>query len=538
MRRSLGAITFVVLALVTLHPLLTYGSDAEVSGGEASEGGGTTITRYDTVVDVREGGDAEVTETFQVEVAAEGDRSGLVRVFDEYDPHEPKVRRVPRAVRVAVDGERASYELLTTGTGRFRTLQVDSGGRMLAPGEHTYVIRYELEDLLHSESAGSRLHWDVVPGSLGQSVEEAQATVLLPEAGRDVQCTAGSEGSCVVSGDATSTLVLTATDLAAGTPVTVRAELPTTAASVESELPWSTRWAQVLGDSWVVLLATLLGIVLAGWYGHRVAYRTHERPPEFPLVHAPAAGVGPMQAVHVLQGQVPRRALVASLLYAEQRGAVTVHDDGDDWRVEGTASDVDLDEVTGHALAELGVSPGRGFAVRHSRDGTGTALEVALESSTQRTQEWAREQGLLAKDGPGALGAIAVVAALVFFAVLVWARIPSTAIALVPGAFAAFGVTMLRPGAGVRRTAAGRRLWAQVGGHRRALSAPSDRDPFGFADDPGAYEEHLPWAVAFGCVDEWADKFRVETGREPPVTSVHGFSDTVASVVGADPRGR
>ena len=71
-------------------------------------------------------------------------------------------------------------------------------------------------------------------------------------------------------------------------------------------------------------------------------------------------------------------------------------------------------------------------------------------------------------------------------------------------------------GAGTKRTPAGRDLWSRVGGFRRILSTPSAQDRFDFAGRKDLYTAYLPWAVAFDCADEWAKKYRVETGEEPP----------------------
>lgn len=316
---------FVVLALLTLHPLLTYGQDVDEPSAA-----GTTITRFQADYDVGEDGDVSVTETIQVDVGESSDRSGFRRVFDEYDAAAPRVRRAPRSIRVAHDGERQPHELGTSATGRVHTLGIPAQRRSLEPGVHTYVVRYELPDLLVAGGAGARLAWNVVPGTLAQAVDEAQVTVRLPEAGRDVRCSGpGGPQACALEGEGTSTLVLTASDLAPGTPVTLQVDLPTAQASTDSHLPWSTRWAQVLGDSWAVLLAMVAGIGFAGWYGHRLAHR------------------------------------------------------------EG--------------------------------------------------------------NGPGVLGAFGVVAAFVFFGVLAVVGVPGSIVALVPGAFAAFGISMLRPNATLRR---------------------------------------------------------------------------------------
>ena len=48
------------------------------------------------------------------------------------------------------------------------------------------------------------------------------------------------------------------------------------------------------------------------------------------------------------------------------------------------------------------------------------------------------------------------------------------------------------------------------------LSTPSSKDRFDFSGRKELYTAYIPWAVAFGCADEWAEKYRIEVGEEPP----------------------
>ena len=514
MRRFVGPVAFVVLALVTLYPLLTFGvDDGEEAGYEP-----TRINRYAAEFDVREDGDVAVTETIEVEIPSGTTRRGIFRFFDQYDPNQTNARRTPKDVRVTRDGLDEQYETLRTGVGRFRTLKIGSEYITLDPGPHTYVISYRIEDVLLAEGEGSRFYWNLIPGGWAQRIDAAQLTVRLPEAGQDVQCAVGvgATSGCGVTGEGTSTLVFTASDLKARTPVTAQIDLPTTAPTTESHLPWNLRWAEVLGGTWAGVIAVLVGIVLAGWYGHRLAKRTYEDEPGFPLMYAPPEGVGPMQALYVKRESVPRHAFVAGLLHAAERGAITVERQGKDWRIVPVTTAVPLDDVTAHALVELGVAGGRPFTVKHKDEKTGQKLQTVIATSTTRAKNWAADSDLVVKDGPGVLGVIGVVAAFVFFCALVGLRAPGTLIALVPGAFAAFGAPMLFPGSSTRRTPAGRRLWSEIGGFKRVLATPSSEQRFEFSGRHELYTAYIPWAMAFGCADEWARKYQHETGQEPP----------------------
>ena len=124
-------------------------------------------------------------------------------------------------------------------------------------------------------------------------------------------------------------------------------------------------------------------------------------------------------------------------------------------------------------------------------------------------------------------------------------------LALIPGLFAVFAIELLRPGSSTKRTATGRDLWSRIGGFRRVLATPSGEERFDFSGRKELYTAYIPWAVAFGVAEEWAQKYRIETGEEPPTPSYFGsgysgytggsiaaamaddFSSTVSSAISA-----
>ncbi len=97
-----------------------------------------------------------------------------------------------------------------------------------------------------------------------------------------------------------------------------------------------------------------------------------------------------------------------------------------------------------------------------------------------------------------------------------------TVLALVPGAFAVAALPLVLPTSATKRTATGRDLWSRLGGFRRVLSTPSSKERFDFSGRQDLYTAYIPWAVAFGCADEWAKKYRTEMNAEPPVPTYLG----------------
>jgi uncharacterized membrane protein len=164
---------------------------------------------------------------------------------------------------------------------------------------------------------------------------------------------------------------------------------------------------------------------------------------------------------------------------------------------------------------------------------------------------WARQNGLVTAAGLGSFGGILVILAILLTLFLGFVNpFDLSILALIPGLFAVFALELLRPGAGTKRTAAGRELWSRIGGFRRVLATPSSEDRFDFSGRKELYTAYIPWAVAFGVADQWAEKYRIETGEEPPTPVYFGsgygytggsfassmaadFSSTVSSAISA-----
>jgi uncharacterized membrane protein len=175
--------------------------------------------------------------------------------------------------------------------------------------------------------------------------------------------------------------------------------------------------------------------------------------------------------------------------------------------------------VTQLASQSLGVlQAGESFTASPKSVSAGQKLKTVLSDFKSNTKGWARTSGMMAPSGLGGFGCFVLLA---LWGLTIWLGafnpFNMSVIALIPGAFAVFGLGVGTSGAGTKRTPAGRDLWSRVGGFRRILSTPSAVDRFDFSGRKELYTAYLPWAVAFDCADEWAKKYKIETGEEPPV---------------------
>ncbi len=516
---TLAALAALVVAV--LLPALT--SDSSASSAPET----TTITRYLADFTVAANGDLEARETLTVHFPDPGSH-GIYRFFDQYDASAARNLRVPHDITVTRDGQPEQVDLSTRSHGRFVVARIGRPDVTIGLADHTYVIRYRIDGVLEpgTNGAESQFYWNLVPGGWQQPIERARLTVHLPAPTKPVQCVVGQgpdASDCPhLVGQGSRDLVVQADSLAPRTPVTLKVgqDLPTPPAG--DPLPWRASLVPILGDSVtglvVVLVLAALGLAVGLW----LTRGSLERPPPFPLQYAPPEGVGPAGAAYVVNERVDEQAFVASLLWAAEKGAVDLKRETDGWTIAdkgGAAGWAAVDPVTAEVAPLVG-GPGGTFTAGKRDISAGQELQSRIKDFESSTRAWGLSNGFLVRAGLGSAGGLVVVLAvfLAFFAALAtWFGMSSSG--LVFAGFALGASPLLRRGAATRRTPKGRDLWSRVGGFERMLSTPSSKQRFDFSGRQELYTAYIPWAVAFGCAEEWAKKYRAETGSEPPVPS-------------------
>jgi uncharacterized membrane protein YgcG len=535
MRRVVGtAIGLVVIVLAVFIPAAVF----DFGGGGEENYEETTITRYDADFDVAADGTMSVTERLTVDFPSYG-KHGIFRFWDVADPNASNLRREPEDIAVTLDGKPEEFEELTEDNGRYHVAKIGSAYRTLDPGEHVYVITYVIRDAIIEGADGheSQFYWNLIPGGWQQRILEADLTVSLPVEAQDVECAVGTgeTGGCTADGEGTTDLRVRTGPIDARTPVTIRTGLDMATPDVEGKsLPWSVRFDPVLGGSLVLLvLVVLLAFGALAW-GSVIGARSREPKPAYPLMYAPPDGIGPAQGSYLLTETVDKEAFVASVLEAAEQDAVTLDRQGAAWTITdkgGAEAWAKLDEVTTQ-VARLLHGPGTSFVADPNDVEAGKRLKTRLSDFESSTKSWAEGKGLMVPSGLGSIGGFVVMAGFAaVVAVLIWNPVGMTAIGLIPGFFAVGAVSLLRSGSGTRRTAAGRELWSRLGGFHRVLSTPSSEQRFDFSGRQELYTKYIPWAVAFGVADQWAEKYRTEMGAEPPTPRYLGSAYT-GSVLG------
>ncbi|MEO5651452.1 MAG: DUF2207 domain-containing protein, partial [Marmoricola sp.] len=520
-RAVLRAAGLLILVLVLLISIPLSGENASVEPDPA------TITDYRAAFEVARNGDVDVVETLRVSFPV--DRHGIFRFFDLVDPQDSGVRLAPRDISVTRDGTDENFEELTEGGGRYRNLKIGSA-EVTITGEHVYEISYTVPDAISPAAGGaSQFRWNVIPGGWRMPIAKSKLTVQLPVAPGALTCDvgAGQSGGCTAVAQGKVVSIQTGA-LPPNTPVTLGAALDISPPA-RAQVPWSIGFDSLLGRSVTGVVVILLLALGAAMLGAKFARGTREKKPQFPLMYGPPEGIGPAQGAYLCEERVGKEAFVATIMHTAERGATRL-DHVNGWTISdaGEASRwSQLDPVSTYALQSLGVQGGAFHANKSA--GSGETLKNALGAFGKATKGWAEQNKLITRAGIGSLGGVLTVGAILAALAIGLANpFGISLLALIPGLFAVMAVELLFKGASTKRTAAGRELWSRVGGFRRVLATPSSEARFDFSGRKEAYTAFIPWAVALGVADEWAAKYRLETGEEPPSPAYFGAAGYAA----------
>ena len=552
MKRVVGVVVWLALLLgVMLWPAISY--DWSTAAATYEE---TTIRTYVADFTVDDDGDLHATETLTIDFPGYG-KHGIFRFFDEADQSATNARREPYDISVTRDGSPEPFELLNENNGRITNVRIGSADVTIPAGEHTYVIDYSIDGVLEKGTTGppTQFYWNLIPGGWLQEIDTANLSVHLPVAASGVQCArgAGQAGGCTAEGDGTETVTVDVEALSPNTPVTVKIGLDMPTPETGTSVPWAARFDPVLGRSLATLLVVLGLAVLAGAFGAWQASKVREKTPAYPLQYGPPDGIGPAQGAYIMTERTGKKDFVASIMEAAAKGSLDLDRSGDSWTVtdsQGPQGWAGLDSVT-QRVARLTGGPGLAFTASPGSVSSGEKLKSELAGFESATRSWATSEGFMQKAGLGCLGGLFVIGGGILALLIAGGNFFDMGIvALIPGMLAAGAAPVLASGANTRRTAKGRELWSKIGGFHRVLSTPSSQNRFDFSGRQDLYTAYIPWAVAFDCADEWAAKYRTETGQEPPVPSyfpgytgahtgnytdqmVNSFSSTVDGAISA-----
>ena len=118
---------------------------------------------------------------------------------------------------------------------------------------------------------------------------------------------------------------MTTGPIADRTPVTIATGLDMKTPPEGNSVPWTGRWDRVLSTHLPLLVFVLLAAAGALAFGSILGAKSREKPPGFPVLYEPPAGIGPAQAKYIYSETVDRTTYVATLMHAAEQGRGRPH---------------------------------------------------------------------------------------------------------------------------------------------------------------------------------------------------------------------
>ena len=512
---------------VTLRILVASILTAWLASGMAQE------RIIDFASDIRIAGDGsmEVTETIRVRAEGAAIRRGIFRDFPtDYRDRFGNRYRVEFDIEVVTrDGLPEPWFTETRSNGV--RVYVGDADVFLTPGEYEYRLRYRTDRQLGFFPDHDELYWNVTGNGWDFAIEAASARVTLPaDVGRAALTMAGYTG------------VIGSTETAVRTTI----ENGSTA-SIESTRPLARREGLTLVMSWpkgviaeptaldrfARLLESNVGLLLAlaclgvvTFYLVSVWRRYGRDPGAGPIFphYEPPDGISPAAMRHVSRMAYDRKAFTAAIISLAVKGYLEIDEHDDEYTLRATPG--------GRAPLSTGekVLLGRLFA---------DAGTIVLENANHRTLRkalYAHGKALKRENYPVyfVTNSIFLLPAIAIIVGTSFAIFVLEALTLFAGAAIVLSVLLLPLFAWLLKapTGLGRRLLDRIEGFRLYLDV-AEKDELELRHPPEKtpelFEAYLPYALALGVEQSWAERFnsvfariQAETGQPYAPRWYHG----------------
>ena len=182
--RSAIAASFVLVFVVLGH-----------AGGAAAIGSSTErIVRYDIDVTVNGDGSALFREVIEYDFGPNA-RHGIERVLPTLmGRDDTNDRSYPlTVVSVTAVGASAQYAVTDIGGGRTR-IRIGDPQRTVT-GSHVYTITYRLDGVVNAQAGDDEFYWNVVGDAWGTMIDRADVRVRVPGGAARIACFSGATGS-------------------------------------------------------------------------------------------------------------------------------------------------------------------------------------------------------------------------------------------------------------------------------------------------------------------------------------------------------
>ena len=470
------------------------------------------ILEFHSDIVVRQDGWIEVTETITVTAEGQRIRRGIYRDFPtryrDRLGNSYEVVFEPRAVLQDNAGEDFHAERLGNG---FR-VYFGHSNRLIDPGRHTYVFRYRASRTLGFFADHDELYWNVTGFDWAFPIDRGSATVRF-----DFDVPAGAIATEAYTGpqnstrqdftshvDADGVAHFAANDaLGPLNGLTIVVMWPKGFVTEPTALE---RTAWILKDN-VGLVIVLLGFAGVLAYAIPVWKRYGKDPEEGVLVtrYEPPQGFSPASLRYIRQMYYDDKTMTAAILSLAVKGYLRINDLGSKHTLFRLEPGPDAPALaTGEAeLYEALFKDGKRVVLEQDNHallgGARTAHRTSLIKDYKR--HYFRVNGLL--NLPSILIAVASVA----LAIIVGGRLSVAMIVVIVAMFLAvafFGAIMRRP------TLRGRKVLDEMLGFKDYLEV-AEKDEMNLRNPPEKtpqlFEAYLPFALALGVEQAWAEKF-------------------------------
>lgn len=305
------------------------------------------ILAYDVRIEVRRGGAMRVTEEIEVRALGREIRRGIYRDFPTHFPREGGLGSVvaPFEVRsVSRDGRPEPYTVRSVAGPEGRSgarVRIGREDVFLPQGVYRYTVVYETARWLRFGEDADRLDWNVTGNGWSFPIRRATAVVRLPGSAPadevELEAWTGPEGAT----ERDATWEWTAEDNAArfrttdpldpGEGLTVRVSVPKGVVPPPTEEQLAA-WFRLDWGGYLeagVVVAAVLALYLLMWV------RVGRDPDSGTIVvrYDPPDGFSPAALGYLRERGYDPAHLTAALVSLAVKGAVTIEQDGREWRI-------------------------------------------------------------------------------------------------------------------------------------------------------------------------------------------------------------
>jgi uncharacterized membrane protein YgcG len=509
-------------------------------GRATAQAGAERITSYHAGIAIQRDGSILVTEQIVYNFGSD-QRHGIFRVIPVRLRYNGTYDRIYAVEVLSVGSPDAPAQYTVDNNGSYVRVRIGDPNQTVT-GEHTYTLTYRVRGSLNAFADHDELYWNAVGNQWDVPIDQATVQVSAPVDVTRAACFAGPSGStarCQHGGITSGVASFGQAGLGPHEGLTVVVAIPKGVVAVPGPIlqePWSLQQAFAVtpvsagaSGGLLAVFAILGAVVLVKRRGRRSALSAAHLPGGTPeqageavplpvpgepaMESAPPENVRPGQAGTLLDGVANPRDATGTIVDLAIRGYLRIEDasldqTSRDWRVvrlDKTGGLLDYEQILLDGLFE-GATTATGAPATLLSElspafaGTLIRAQHALYTDVARrgwfTARPDRVRRIWLITG-GALFIIGAVATVIVAA--------NSHLGLIPIPLALAGLVLIGCARWMPvRTAKGTELARHLLGFRRYLTtaAAGQAHPAGQVD---LLDDHLPYAIVFGCTKQWAD---------------------------------